>query len=174
MNVQSQSRYSVWGVLLVGLGVLFLINQFVPGCGLSRLLTHLVTAATFGFAAAMTYVAYTQNRQKRWLAFVAYGLGVLAGITLLDQLFPQAHDLHGAAVLFAIAAPFLYVFSMDRSKWWALIPGGLLGVIGVGAARRAGQGCRWPAGRDDADWRAGSRQAARVGFKPQITQIAQT
>jgi uncharacterized membrane protein HdeD (DUF308 family) len=88
MNVQSQNRYSIWGITLVGLGLLFLIHQFVVDRGMA--LAHdLVMVAMFGFVAAMTYVAYTQNRHKRWLLLVTYVTGVIAGIILFDALFSR-------------------------------------------------------------------------------------
>jgi uncharacterized membrane protein YfcA len=33
--------------------------------------------------------------------------------------------------MFAIAFPFLYVFVRNREHWWALIPAGIMGSIGV-------------------------------------------
>jgi uncharacterized membrane protein HdeD (DUF308 family) len=89
MNVQSQSRYSIWGITLVGLGLLFLIHQFALDRGMA--LAHdLIMAAIFGFAAAMTYVAYNQNRHQRWLLLAACLTGAVAGIILLDTLFLSA------------------------------------------------------------------------------------
>lgn len=35
-----------------------------------------------------------------------------------------------AYVMFAIAIPFLVVFALNRKLWWALIPGGVLLIIG--------------------------------------------
>jgi uncharacterized membrane protein HdeD (DUF308 family) len=103
MNVQSQSRYSIWGIMLVGLGLLFLIHQFVLERGMA--LAHdLSMAAIFGFAAAMTYIAYTQNRHKRWLLLAACVMGAVAGIILLDTLFSGAVGAMLYTALIMIAA----------------------------------------------------------------------
>ncbi|HAY83957.1 MAG TPA: hypothetical protein DCY42_03260 [Chloroflexi bacterium] len=37
-----------------------------------------------------------------------------------------------AYVMFAIAIPFLVVYLVNRQNWWALIPGGITGLMGVG------------------------------------------
>jgi hypothetical protein len=33
--------------------------------------------------------------------------------------------------MFAVAAPFFLVYFQDTQKWWALIPGGIMGFIGL-------------------------------------------
>jgi hypothetical protein len=35
-------------------------------------------------------------------------------------------------VMFAIAAPFIYIYLRNTDNWWALIPGGIMAVIGAG------------------------------------------
>jgi len=47
------------------------------------------------------------------------GLGVLT-----DLLVP-------AYVMFAIAIPFFVVYVHNTKQWWALIPGGILAIIGL-------------------------------------------
>jgi hypothetical protein len=35
-------------------------------------------------------------------------------------------------VMFAIALPFYYVFLRNRANWWALIPAGIMTLVGLG------------------------------------------
>ena len=37
----------------------------------------------------------------------------------------------GALFLFSIGLPFLLIYLVDRRKWWALVPGGVLTVIAL-------------------------------------------
>jgi hypothetical protein len=49
----------------------------------------------------------------------------LIGLGLLRNLLIPAY------VMFAIACPFFVVYLMNKRNWWALIPGGIMGVIGI-------------------------------------------
>lgn len=76
-------------------------------------------------------VGYLRNRALWGLLIPAYTLlavGVMVGLIgmrwLTNLLIP-------AYVMFAIAIPFWVVYWRDRSNWWALIPSGILAVIGI-------------------------------------------
>ncbi len=83
-------------------------------------------------AIALVFLAvYFHNRTQWWAlipAYVLLALGIMLGLMelgLLEELLVPAY------VLIAIAIPFFVVFARDRRQWWALIPGGVLGVIGL-------------------------------------------
>jgi hypothetical protein len=77
-------------------------------------------------------VVYLINRTNWWAlipAYVMFVIGIM--VTLID-----VHILNDLAipayVMFAIAIPFLFVYLTNREQWWALIPGGIMTVIGLG------------------------------------------
>jgi threonine/homoserine/homoserine lactone efflux protein len=49
----------------------------------------------------------------------------LIGLGVLDDLLIPTY------VMFAIAIPFFVVYARDTKQWWALIPGGIMVVIGL-------------------------------------------
>lgn len=121
---------SVWGFILIGLGILFLLNQlhFLRPLGF---IADLIWAAAFVVGGSLVYNAYTHDKAL-WKLITAYVMAAIGGLIALDAIFPRADDLGGAYVMFAIALPFLYVYFNDKEKWWALIPGGIMASIGLG------------------------------------------
>lgn len=142
----------VWvGVLTVaGLGVFGLYFSdrseawlLIPGYALLAvaLLIALVTvdilmdeAIAFYVLSAIALpflVVFFRDRAQWWALIPAYVLFVvglmvaLIGWGILDDLLVPAY------VMFAIAIPFFVVFARDTRNWWALIPGGILAVIGL-------------------------------------------
>ena len=74
---------------------------------------------------------YLQNRDYWWALIPAYTMfavavlvGFVEGVGNEDHIVP-------AYVMLVIAFPFLYVYIRNRQNWWALIPGGIMGVIGL-------------------------------------------
>lgn len=76
-------------------------------------------------------VVYLRDRSQWWALIPAY---VLLAIGLMVTLLENgilSDLLVPAYVMFAIAIPFLVVFTLNRKLWWALIPGGVLAIIGI-------------------------------------------
>jgi hypothetical protein len=76
-------------------------------------------------------VVFLRNRAQWWAlipAYVLVAVGLMVGLIevgiLNDPIVP-------AYVMFAIAIPFIVVFARDSRQWWALIPGGIMAVIGL-------------------------------------------
>ena len=73
---------------------------------------------------------YLRDRSNWWALIPAYAMISisviipLSGLDIDEMLIP-------AYVMFAIALPFLFVYVRDRSNWWALIPGGIMTLIGA-------------------------------------------
>jgi hypothetical protein len=77
------------------------------------------------------FAVYLRDRALWWALIPAYVLLAIAvmvgliGLGVLNDLLVPAY------VLLAIALPFFVVYVRDRRLWWALIPGGILAVIGL-------------------------------------------
>lgn len=77
-------------------------------------------------------VVYFRNRAKWWPLIPAYVMLAIAGMIGLLALGVLNDLLVPAYVLLAIAIPFFVVYALNRRNWWALIPGGILALIGLG------------------------------------------
>lgn len=77
-------------------------------------------------------VVYFRNRAQWWPLIPAYVMLVVAGMIGLLALGVLNDLLVPAYVLLAIAIPFFVVYALNRRNWWALIPGGILALIGLG------------------------------------------
>jgi len=97
-----------------------------------RILRHEAIATYVLASIALPFlVGYLRNQALWGLLIPAYTLlavGVMVGLIGVRWL---THLLIPAYVMFAIAIPFGVVYWRDRSNWWALIPSGILGVIGI-------------------------------------------
>jgi hypothetical protein len=142
----------VWVALLAlgGLGAfgLYLTDRsewwmLVPAYALwvIAVLVALVTLNVLGGEAVAFYVllavglpflaVYYRDRALWWALIPAYVLIVIAVMILLIGLGVLSDLLVPAYIMIAIAVPFFVVYARDRSLWWALIPGGILAVIGL-------------------------------------------
>jgi hypothetical protein len=121
---------SDWWMLLVAYvlwAIALLIALVVP-----EILQDEAVATYVLFAIGLPFLAvYLWDRALWWALIPAYVMlvvGVMIGLiglgVLDDMLVP-------AFILLAIALPFFVVFARDRRQWWALIPGGILAVIGL-------------------------------------------
>jgi hypothetical protein len=120
----SNTRGLVWGSLLIILGVLLVLEQFTD-------LAPWVWVAGLIVAGLALFGIYLSDRSQRWTLIPAYVLlavgvmvGLITGGVLNDLLVP-------AYVMLAIAIPFFVVYALNRKAWWALIPGGIMAVIGL-------------------------------------------
>lgn len=121
---------SDWAMLITAY-VLLAIALLVALIALNVLGDEAIGAYILMIIALAFLGVYLRNRALWWALIPAYVLLVLAvmigliGLGVLDDLLIPAY------ILLAIALPFFVVYARDRSLWWALIPGGILAVIGL-------------------------------------------
>jgi hypothetical protein len=112
-----------WGMLLIGAGVLALMQQM----GTMNRFPEQVWTWTFVLTSLLGVVSYGLSgwRQWGWL-FPAGIFGGLAATVALTSVIPNSPAL--ATPLFVgMLIPFAGAYLTDRAKnWWALIPGGVM------------------------------------------------
>ncbi|MBN1286523.1 MAG: hypothetical protein JXB47_14080 [Anaerolineae bacterium] len=81
--------------------------------------------------AAPFFFVWWRDRQQWWALIPAYVMVAISGVILLSETI--AGELIGTYVLWAIALPFGVLFLLKpRENWWALIPGGVMFLVGLG------------------------------------------
>ena len=97
----------------------------------SNLLRDELIATYILAAIALPFLVVFLRTREWWALIPAYVLlaiggmvGLIGARVLRDLLIP-------AYIMFAIALPFLVVYVRNPREWWALIPGGILAVIGT-------------------------------------------
>ena len=110
-----------WGIVLIGIGALFLINEL----GIINLnyTSELFWALAFGMVSVFFLTTYYLKNKKEW--GLLFPVTICAGIALIIGLNHThlGEILGGAPVLLGIAIPFLVAYFKDpQTKQWALIP----------------------------------------------------
>ena len=83
-------------------------------------------------AIALPFLAvYARDRKQWWFLVPAYVMLAVALMVGLIGLGILGDLLIPAYVMFAIAVPFFAVYAWDRRRWWALIPAGVMTIIGL-------------------------------------------
>lgn len=114
------TAYVLWAIaLLIALVTLNILRD-------DAVAVYVLLVIALPFLAVFYY-----NRALWWALIPAYVLLVVAvmlaltGLGVLDDLLVPAY------ILFAIAIPFFVVWARYRRLWWALIPGGILAIVGL-------------------------------------------
>jgi len=114
----------VWGGLLILFGVMALVETYTD----LTVWTWVIILAAGGLG---VFGVYLTDRSDWGLLIPAYVLWAVAGLLALIELNILRDEAIATYVLTAIALPFLVVFVLDRSRWWALIPAYVLLAVGV-------------------------------------------
>lgn len=123
-------RAILWSIVLMGSGVLLLLFEFDLLTAFTPLLQYLL-AALFVFAAILFFGAFARAAAEWWRVIPAWTLLALALVLVLSVLAVDQRWL-GATVFGGLAMAFTHVYLTERnSRWWALIPGGFLLVLGL-------------------------------------------
>lgn len=103
-------------------GIIALATIRFPGDGIAAFVLMAIALPFF-------YV-YLRDRKNWWALIPAYVMTAITVLILLPfGMMPG--EWVAAYVNFAVAAPFLYVYLRNRKHWWALIPAGITGFVGI-------------------------------------------
>ncbi|MBP7962388.1 MAG: hypothetical protein KBG20_09205 [Caldilineaceae bacterium] len=119
-----------WAVALTLAGLLLLFYNFDMFAAYEPTAQYLL-AGLLGAGGVGFFVAYLSTRQNWWRLIPVWTLLALAAMMLLTTQ-PQVNDRVTAGVLFVgLALAFAHIYLLDRGeRWWAIIPGGFMLVLG--------------------------------------------
>jgi len=76
--------------------------------------------------------AFLKSGRTNWgLLLPAYILTTIGIMVPLNEIGILRDTLVASYVLFAVAIPFFVTYIRNRENWWALIPGGVISVVGL-------------------------------------------
>lgn len=115
-------RRSTAGIILVVLGLMFLAAQWFDFTG----------AAVLGALSVFFLVAYATTRKY---GFLIPGM-ILGGLAVGVGLQEYGYDPNGGVVVLGLGLGFVAIYLIDvlvqsTARWWPLIPGGILSVVGA-------------------------------------------
>jgi hypothetical protein len=123
-------RTILWSIVLTSSGVMLLLFEFGFLTSYTPLLQYIL-AGLFVFAAILFFGAFARAAAEWWRVIPGWTLLTLAGVLVLSTLAVNQRWL-GATVFGGLALAFMHVYLTDRNaRWWALIPGGFLLVLGL-------------------------------------------
>ncbi len=120
-----------WGYLIPAY-VLLTIGLMVPLIELDVLADAWIATYVMLAIALPFFVAFLNNRRYWAFLIPAYVLAAIGIMVPLIEMDVLTDTMIATYILLAIAIPFFVVYLVDTKKWWALIPGGILAVIGFG------------------------------------------
>src|SRR5215216_120951 len=87
--------------------------------------------ALFLFMIALSFLfVYRNNRTRTWALIVTYVMFVL-GIAPLLSMGGRDAGYFGSVFMFAVALPFFFLYFRAAQNWWAIIPAGIMTVLGI-------------------------------------------
>jgi hypothetical protein len=114
---------AILGLLLIVGGLLLLLHNY----GVLGWAFDLLWAFLFGAAGLVFLFVFVANRALWWALIPACALLGVGALIALDQIAPRAGEAVGGALfLGGIGLGFWVVYFLDRERWWAVIPGGVM------------------------------------------------
>ncbi|MEK6206617.1 MAG: hypothetical protein AABM32_03155 [Chloroflexota bacterium] len=115
-------RRSTAGIILVALGLMFLATQWFDFTG----------AAVLGLISVFFLAIYATRRQY---GFLVPGM-ILGGLAVGVAVQEYGYDPNGGIVVLGLGAGFVAIYLIDvlvgtAARWWPLIPGGILSIVGA-------------------------------------------
>jgi hypothetical protein len=118
----------LWGLLLIGGGLLFLAQNF----GYLDNVSGYLWALVFGVIGGSFIYLFTVDRTRWWALIPGVVLLTLAVMFALNTWNVELFDpWSGTIVLGGVALSFALVYIVRRDLWWALIPAGVLTTLAV-------------------------------------------
>ena len=122
-----------WGALLVIGGLILLLESLGVLEG-----TELFWIIVLGIAGVLFLVALLTNRGAWWAVIPGICLLAIALGIGLDKFTMVPGEVTGAVTLGGIGLSFVFVYLLQRTNWWAIIPAGVLISLAIVAGIEIG------------------------------------
>jgi hypothetical protein len=120
-----------WAAALIGSGAallvfnLGLLDRYQP-------MVQYGVAVLLALGSFATFVSYLRRRTTYWRLMPAWTLLALAAMLYFSTLPQVTRPLLAAVISVGLALAFANIYLISRSEhWWAIIPGGFMGVLAV-------------------------------------------
>jgi hypothetical protein len=128
--VESRGRSLAWSALLVAGGIIALLFN-VNALHAYEPLAQYIVAGALALGGVGFFVGAAAG-SAWWRLIPAWTLLALAAMVLVSVLAPGAGRWVAALLLWGMAAAFGHIYVRARvERWWALLPGGFLAVLGI-------------------------------------------
>jgi hypothetical protein len=117
-----------WWALIPGLAIL-VIAVAVLLAELELVAGYLVGAVILGGVGLPFLTIFISDRQHWWALIPGLTMFGTAVAVLLEGLGVIEGETVGAIVVGGVSLGFIAIYLVDRRQWWALIPGGIMGII---------------------------------------------
>jgi len=119
---------TVGAILLIGVGILLLLQNF----GILGGVVALIWSLIFGAGGLVFLYVFLTNRVHWWAVIPGFALLGLAALIALDQFLPRVGDVLGGTILLGgIGLAFWVIYFLNREHWWAVIPGGVMFTVAL-------------------------------------------
>jgi hypothetical protein len=117
-----------WWALIPGLAIL-VIAVAVLLAELELVAGYLVGAVILGGVGLPFLTIFISDRQHWWALIPGLTMFGTAVAVFLEGLGVIEGETVGAIVVGGVSLGFIAIYLVDRRQWWALIPGGIMGII---------------------------------------------
>ncbi len=128
-SIYLANRSEWW--LLIPTYVMWAVAALVALIELNILQGELIAPFVLTAIALPSLFVYGRNPQHWWALIPAYALLAVGLMVWLIERGILNDFLIPAYIMFAIAIPFFVVYGRNSQHWWALIPGGIMTIIGL-------------------------------------------
>ncbi len=119
---------AIGGILLIIVGILLLLQNIGVFAGIVALIWALIFVA----GGLIFLYMFLTNRSQWWAIIPGFALLGLSALIALDELLPSVADILGGMIfLGATGLAFWVIYFLNRERWWAIIPGGVMFTLAL-------------------------------------------
>jgi hypothetical protein len=116
-----------WALFLLGAGLFLLLKNF----GVFQQWGETLWGGLFAVVGLAFIIWFIVDRERYWRAIAGFTLLGIGAVILLSWRNVNLGDWRSALVLFGVALGFWAVLLAHADNWWAVIPAGVLTVVGL-------------------------------------------